>query len=235
MMHLDKLPSGITIYTSTEVFPLGQDSILLADFARPHPKSRILDLGCGAGVLSLLLLDRYPNVTVTALDCDFAAYSLAYENCITNDLQARMEVVHGDFKQVKTIFEHATYHYVICNPPYFPCNTGAAHTSLPTARQQIDCTITDVVKAAAFCLKGGGKCAFVYRPERLCSLLCALCEAKLAPKRLRFVHQRTESTPSAVMVEAKKGAKEGLIVLPPLLIEEADGRPSKEYRQIYHI
>ena len=112
--------------------------------------------------------------------------------------------------------------YVICNPPDFDRGAGksAASPEKQTARQDTSCTVEDVAVAASFVLHTGGKAAFVFRPERLWTLLEALSRVRLDPKRLRFV--------SAVLAECRKGGSaEGRIVEPPLLVQ------SEEYSRIY--
>ena len=56
------------------------------------------------------------------------------------------------------------------------------------------------------------------RPDQLVEVLCALRTARLEPKRLAFVRQRTGSTPWLFLVEAQKGRKTGLRVEPDVLI-----------------
>ena len=46
---------GPVLHQAPDVFPLGTDSILLADFARPGKADRILDLGTGGGTLPVLM------------------------------------------------------------------------------------------------------------------------------------------------------------------------------------
>ena len=60
--------------------------------------------------------------------------------------------------------------------------------------------------ACSFVLHTGGKAAFVFRPERMWTLLEALARVRLVPKRLRLVHQTAQAVPSAVLVECRKGA-----------------------------
>ena len=47
---------GPILHHAPGVFPMGTDSILLADFARVEKNARILDLGTGSGILPVLLL-----------------------------------------------------------------------------------------------------------------------------------------------------------------------------------
>ena len=141
-----------------------------------------------------------------------------------------MTALQGDLRRIRALLPHGSMDYVICNPPYFDRGAGksAASPEKQTARQDTSCTVEDVAVAASFVLHTGGKAAFVFRPERLWTLLEALSRVRLVPKRLRFVHQNTLAPPSAVLAECRKGGSaEGLIVEPPLLVQ------SEEYSRIY--
>ena len=52
----DLWPDGPRFLRSGAGFALGTDSVLLADFAAHRRVRRFADLGCGAGVLTVLLL-----------------------------------------------------------------------------------------------------------------------------------------------------------------------------------
>ena len=55
----DLWPDGPRFLRSGAGFALGTDSVLLADFAAHRRVRRFADLGCGAGVLTVLLLGVY--------------------------------------------------------------------------------------------------------------------------------------------------------------------------------
>ena len=145
-----------------------------------------------------------------------------------------MNGVCGDLRDRAALPPHGSMDYVVCNPPYFSPGCGSDHATLSGARQELSCTAADAADAAAFVLREGGKCAMVYRPERLPALLRAFAHARLTPKRLRFVHGRADKAPSAVLLEGMKGAREGLQVLPPLVVCAADGSHTDEYKEIYY-
>ena len=89
--------------------------------------------------------------------------------------------------------------------------------------------------AAAWLLQYGGRFCLCQRPERLTDVLLAMRQAGLEPKRLRWVQQRPEKAPWLFLVEGKAGARPGLTVEPPLIVESADGSYTDEMKRIYHI
>lgn len=223
----EQLPNGLILHQSDAFFKLGQDSVLLSAFAAPRRNAKVLDLGCGTGALALLIWR--PDLHITGLELQEGALELFRRSITDNGLS--MTALHGDLRQIRSLIPHGSMDYVICNPPYFDRHAGknAPTPEKRTARQDATCTVEDVAVAASFVLHTGGKAAFVFRPERLWTLLEALSRVRLVPKRLRFVHQNAAAAPSAVLVECRKGGSaEGLSVAPPLLVE------SEEYQSIYH-
>lgn len=236
MRRIDKLWGGFSLIQDDSFFKLGQDTMLLSDFACPPARGKVMDLGCGNGALSVLLCARHPHITVTGLEIQPEVAALAQENIRHNQLEARMQVQCGDMKQCKALFPTGSFDYVVCNPPYFAQNSGfsAKNINKSTARQDSCGTAADAVQAAAYLVKFGGRVAFVYRPERVCELISQMKARQLEPKRMRFVHQQATAVPSAVLIEARRGSAPGVQILPPLLVCGENGEHTKEYRTIYH-
>ena len=117
MRREDKLWNGYQLIQDDRFFKLGQDSILLSDFAKPSPRARVCDLGCGNGALGVLLCARMEQIRVTGLELQPEVAALARENVTVNDLSDRMEIVCGDVRTCKTLFPVGAFDYLICNPP----------------------------------------------------------------------------------------------------------------------
>ena len=105
--------------------------------------------------------------------------------------------------------------------------------ALRTARTEATCTLTELCSCAARLLRWDGRFCLVHKPERLTDLLCAMREAALEPKRLRFVCSKPGAAPSLVLAEGRRGGRPGLTVEPPLLLRQADGSPTAELDAIY--
>ena len=64
----DLWPDGPRFLRSGAGFALGTDSVLLADFAAHRRVRRFADLGCGAGVLTVLLLHALPQAAAVGVE-----------------------------------------------------------------------------------------------------------------------------------------------------------------------
>lgn len=234
MQSIENLPNGLDLIQDDDFFKLGQDSTLLSSFAKPRRFANVLDLGCGVGTLALLCWRD--DLKITGLELQEGAIEIFSKSIEHNNLQ-NVKAIQGDLKYIRNYFSHGSMDYVICNPPYFKSGSGRvkALDAHALARMDGEATIEDVAVATSYVLKSGGKCAMVFRPERLITLITAIERVRLTPKRLRFVHQTSEKAPSAVLIECRKGgSSDGLIVEPPLIVNNSDGTFTDEYLKIYN-
>ena len=224
-------PQGPLFTRAPGVFPLSTDAVLLADFSRPPETGRMCDLGCGTGFLLLHALFEHSGIRGTGLDLLPEAVANARENLALNGLQDRGEILLRDLRDLSSLPGAGTYDLAVANPPYFPVDAPGACP----ARKELTLTLPELCSAASLLLRSGGRFCVVYRPERLCDLFCAAREAKLEPKAMRMVLSRPGARPSLVLFEARRDAKCGLSVLPPLFLEDSGGGSSSEYRRIYRM
>ena len=234
MQSIENLPNGLDLIQDDDFFKLGQDSTLLSSFAKPRRFANVLDLGCGVGTLALLCWRD--DLKITGLELQEGAIEIFSKSIEHNNLQ-NVKAIQGDLKYIRNYFSHGSMDYVIFNPPYFKSGSGRvkALDAHALARMDGEATIEDVAVATSYVLKSGGKCAMVFRPERLITLITALERVRLTPKRLRFVHQTSEKAPSAVLIECRKGgSSDGLVVEPPLIVNNSDGTFTDEYLKIYN-
>lgn len=213
-------------------FRLGTDSVACAWFARFPKNSRICDLGCGSGAISLMLLASDRSLQITGIELLEQAAGIAAENAQRNRLP--FTVIHGDLREIRTLLPAGSMDGVISNPPYFPVGSGAAAKgTLAAARSEETCSLTQLTQAMSWLLKTGGRAVLVHRPERLAELIWSLKQVSLEPKRIRFVRHRQDSPVSLVLLEARKGGGPGLQYEHDLIL--FDGREeTDEYKHMYH-
>lgn len=203
-----------TLRQETALPMLGTDSLLLSRFCTLRPGWRVLDLGCGVGVLAVLLAARQEGLTLDGIERIPAAAELARRNLAENGLSG--EILCGDLRE-RGWFPQGHYDLIVSNPPYFPTGSGFAATRRPAeTRSEITCTLPELCAAAAPRLKTGGRFALVCRSERLADLMVALRTNALEPKRLQLVETAPGKPFRLMLVEAVRQGGPGLTVEPVL-------------------
>ncbi len=220
----DLLTCGLHIIQSDEVFSFSLDAVLLAHFCNVPARGRIIDLCSGNGIIPLLLSTRTQSI-IKAVEIQPRLADMALRSVQHNRLENQIEVVTGDLRTVDGWPDVGAYDLVTVNPPYLPLDRGdiSENRYVAGARHELDCTLHEVVKAAALLLRPGGKLAMVHRPARLAEIFQCLAEQHLQPKRLRFVHPRIHAEANMVLIEAVKRGKPEVRLLAPLIVHDADG------------
>lgn len=236
MNNFVELWSGGPRFAQSGHFKLGTDSVLLADFVNIGSYRRGIDLGCGSGILPLLLLSRSEKLHMTGLEINGDACVCAERNLEANALNERSDIVCGDIRNCRGIFKVGSFDLVVANPPYFAEGSGysSPDSARALAREERSCNLDDICSAAAFLCRTGGAFCLVHRAERLSEAFCKLSAAGLEPKRLRTISHSSENEPSLVLIEARRGGKPGLKIMPPLFLRSSDGSETDEILRIYH-
>ena len=79
-----------------------------------NPKSQILDVGTGSGVIALSLAAKFPEAKVTASDVADDALALARENTERLGLTSRIEFLRADL----LLYVNHVYDLIVANLPY---------------------------------------------------------------------------------------------------------------------
>jgi len=236
MPDFQELWPGGPVFAQAAHFPLGTDSVLLAAFANVRGMKKGIDLGCGSGVIALLLLARSAGLHMTGLELLEGSAETARENLAANGLEARGEIVCGDIRAVRSLFCSGAFDLVVANPPYYPVGSGAlpADPAQAAARGEISCTLDQLCGAAGYLCRSGGRFCLVHKPERLSDVFVAMRVHGFEPKRLRLVCADASAAPSLILAEGRRGAKPGLAIEPALFLRGEDGGESAELKRIYH-
>ncbi|MFW8600856.1 tRNA1(Val) (adenine(37)-N6)-methyltransferase [Desulfobacterota bacterium M19] len=203
------------------------DAVLLANFVGLRAGARVLDLGAGCGVISLIMAWRSPEVAITALELQPSLFELCLSNIELNKLALRIQGIQGDLRRVSSLFKAASFDLVVCNPPYYKVGSGRINpaSEQAAARHEITADIGQCAKAAAWALRSHGRAAFIFPARRGAALLSALHAHRLEAKRLQVVYSFPGAAGRLLMVEAVKGGGEELQIMPPFYIyKTAEGR-----------
>ena len=228
---------GIKIIQNTEGFCFGIDAVLLSDFAKEiKNNSKVLDLGTGTGILSILLSGKTNLNKIYGIEIQKQVAEMAQRSVKLNNLEDKIEIINENIKNLANIFEKNSFDAIVTNPPYKKLNTGEKNEkeNKLISRHEITASLEDFIKISFDLLKDKGALYMVHRPERLAEIIYKLKQNKLEPKVIKLVHSNINSEPKLILIKAVKNAKEFLKIEKPLFIYDEDGNYTEEILKIYN-
>ena len=208
-----------------------QDSVLLANLLRAGSRDRLLDLGCGGGVIGVLALLKKGVKEVVGVEKDEATAALAERNAALNGLSDKMCAVCADVSDAPRLLGRETFDKVVANPPYYDFDDGTVSRDSASKRESGD-TLSAFIAAGAACLRFGGDFFIVHKAARLADVTEIMRGNGLEPKTLTFVFPRPDSSADTFVMAARKGGGKGLVV-GSLFVADGAGNPTAQFQALY--
>ncbi len=225
----------IKLYQPKRGYRFSVDALLLEDFISAKRLSSGIELGAGCGIISILLAKRLKSTRIIAVEIQKSLARCAKKNVELSKLSDRIEILHEDIKDLKKHFPANKFDFVFSNPPFRRTKTGllSADEERAVARHEIKITLQDLIIAASYLLKNTGKFYLIYHPFRLIELINMLHNARLEPKRMRFVYSRIGEEAKMVLIETVKGSGAWLTIEPPFYIYEKGSDYAPGMKKVY--
>lgn len=223
------------IIQNTNKFCFGMDGVLLSGFTKVLSNERVLDLGTGTGIIPILLEAKTEGKHFTGLEIQQESADMASRSVTMNKLNDKIDIVVGDIKEASSTFGQASFDVVTSNPPYMNHSHGIVNPAeaKAIARHEILCTLEDVIREAARCLRPLGRFYMVHKPHRLVEIINTLSLYKLEPKRMRLVYPYVDKEPNMVLIESIKGGRASMKVEAPLIVYKEQNVYTEEIYDIY--
>ena len=223
----------LKIRQKKEGYRFSIDALLLSHYAELRPKDRVIDLGTGCGVIPLILIFRRKAEAVIGVEVQPSLAELARQNVSLNRFSSKIEIWERDFKDLAG--ERGIFDCVLCNPPYRRMGSGRVNPQeeKALARHEINATLEDVLRAAHHLLKNKGRFCSIYPASRTADLFQGLRRFHLEPKRVQFVHSRSQEDARLVLVEALKEGKTQIKVLSPFILYDSQNRYTVQGRELF--
>ncbi|EJA1896214.1 tRNA1(Val) (adenine(37)-N6)-methyltransferase [Staphylococcus pseudintermedius] len=225
----------LRIIQNDAVFSFSTDALLLGHFTEVRKRDRILDMCAGNGVISLLLSDKGNNV-ITGVEIQPQLVNMAVRSVQYNHLEDRITMVEMDINALIQAYSPAQFDLITCNPPYFKANQTNQHQleAHKIARHEIYCTLDDCLRVSNHLLKEGGRVVMVHRAERMLDLFESMRHYRIEPKRLHMIFSKPGKAAQTIVVEGRKGGRQGLDIAPPFYIYDEQGDYTPEMKEIYY-
>jgi tRNA1Val (adenine37-N6)-methyltransferase len=236
--RLDDLQrDGLKLIQNPSWFCFGMDAVLLSAFAKVKKGDRCLDLGCGNGVIPILLSGRTEGEHFTGLEIQADVAEMAQRSVDFNGISDRVDIVNGDIREALQIFSPSAFDVVTSNPPYLSHTHGLVSETdhKAVARHELCCTLSDVIENATKLLKPGGHFFMVHRPFRLAEIIQTMVSNRLEPKRMRLVYPYVDKEPNMVLIEGVRGGNSRMTVEKPLIVYQKENVYTDEVRELYYM
>jgi len=202
------------LYQPTNGYAYNSDSIFLYDFISIfQPKGSLLDVGCGVGIISLLL-SRDFKIETTIVDKQELMLKYAQHNYDINNIN-----VLAHLGAVQELPENKKFDFIVSNPPFYDENvTQSENRHLNIARYACHLPIIEFISKVKKLLMPRGRFIFCYDAKQVDRLLQALKEHNINPEVMRFVHSKIDRESKLVMISARMNSKSLMKILPPLIV-----------------
>jgi tRNA1Val (adenine37-N6)-methyltransferase len=133
-----------TIYQDKSAFKVGTDGVLLGACADLSDAERILEIGSGTGLVSIMLAQRC-DATITAIEPDLESYLQSCENVVKCNWRDRITIEHVDLQHFRS---SQKFDLIITNPPYFSGSLKSPDARKTVARHNDSLTSSDILEGA---------------------------------------------------------------------------------------
>lgn len=217
-LRIDYLPKheDIKIYQDDEMFCINTDTMVLGEFLEIKKSDVVLDIGTNTGAL-MLYINMHKPKKVVGIDINEKALALAKKNMEINNVE-NYELIYADGNTFRYSEE---FDVIVFNPPYFkkPLKDETLNKYLALAKYEDNFKLEAMINTVNKNLRNGGTFYYLFQTSRLNEVIIELYKKKLVVKKLKFVYDVNKETSTLVLIKAVKGAKEGLVVDKPIIID----------------
>ncbi len=168
----DLIIGGYRLLQKRDGYRFSLDALLLAAFVPVFPGAAVLDLGCGSGVLPLLLLGREPSLAMTAVEKMDGPFALARRNMAAN--KARVTVLSGNAMEANRFLASSSFDVIVTNPPFYPrdkCRLPQ-NEEIAAAKTELFWSPAGLMGQAFSLLRENGRLVLIFpggRKEEICA------------------------------------------------------------------
>ncbi|OBW92253.1 hypothetical protein QV01_05285 [Gallibacterium genomosp. 3] len=149
------------IYHDRCAMKVGTDGVLLGAWADVIEAKTVLDLGCGTGLIALMLAQRTASQSrIVGVEIEENAYQQAQENVVMSPWADKVSIIQDN---VVHFCQHTSQQFdlIVANPPYFATANKCRDDHREMARYLGNSSHLEWLIAASHCVTEQGKIQFV--------------------------------------------------------------------------
>ena len=216
------MKTQVILKTLKDGFKPGLDSLLLTKYANIKENSKLIDLGAGTGILSIICNKIYNVKEVLAIEKEKQYYQILEHNCrINNCLNIRCKNldIHDIPKSYYQQFDN-----VIINPPYYNRHSSGQYANYLrlVANVETSASVIDFITIAFKLLKPLGIMSMVINTDNIYTILQYMTPNKWGDINIIPVYSNKSSNAKRSIINATKLSHGKLIINSPIFTDAPD-------------
>jgi len=201
---------------------VGTDGCLLGAWFSTCNSKKILDIGCGTGLISLMAAQR-SNAQVTGIEIDATAAEKAVENVKNSPWSDRIRIENIDINKYSPCDLFDT---IVSNPPYFANSLKCDNKQRTLARHTDALTPAQFFRKSAELLTEDGKISIIIPAETVAGWEAEATIKGFSLQRKTAVRTTPKKAPKRVLAEF--GRRPCTPITDELIFETSPGTYSNE-------
>jgi tRNA1Val (adenine37-N6)-methyltransferase len=139
---------------------VGIDAVMLGAWSNATNCRKVLDVGAGSGIVSLMLAQRFPNIDIiSSVEINPNAYKDCLANFNNSVWKYKLSTLLGDFTKID-FFEK--FDLIVSNPPFFESGTSSVNFGRELSRKNEYLPMTIFFNKSASILNDKGEIYVIY-------------------------------------------------------------------------
>jgi tRNA1Val (adenine37-N6)-methyltransferase len=206
---------------------VGTDAMVLGAIVSAESPKRILDIGAGSGVLSLMMAQKFLNAEVVGVELDSNACRDCSSNFVASDWNDRLKIIHTDFLEYEPQFK---FDLVLSNPPFFENSLKNDLALKSLARHNDSLPIEQLVERVSEILDREGSFWVILPNDQAEKLISVGKKNGLFPERIVELFGKPDrSTRKVIQLNFRDRSN---VSTSSLIIRDSEGAYTEEYKQL---
>ncbi|MBR3804134.1 MAG: methyltransferase [Clostridia bacterium] len=215
------LIDNLKIYQDDELYRFTSDAVILSKFASAKKGDVVADFCAGSGIVGVHYYALNKNAkSVDLIEIQPELSALSQKTVDVNGLGEIFTVINKPIQDLPNDL-NGKYSLILCNPPYKKAGSGEVNgdRKIAMCRHEITVTQEEIIEISAKKLKHGGRLCMCQRTERFTDMVLKMASVGLSPTKVQFVVTKQGGAPYLFLIEAVKGVKPQLKILPEFVNE----------------
>lgn len=219
-----------TISHCKSAMKVGTDGVLLGAWTPIKKAKNILDVGCGSGLIAIMLAQRC-NSGIIGIEIDEHAAKEAILNAQNSPWSDRIDIRCGDITQKESLYSLPQPDLIVSNPPFFTETLKSPEIARSTARHESSLGIESLIHIASEILSEDGRLCFISPTDRANDIEFVASISKMHIIQRVDIKSTTTKAPVRTLWELSK-SDIGEYIYDILSLRDASGYYSEWYRAL---